>query len=341
MGVLDESGFLKYGQVFVQIRRNDEEGTPLQRVSGNVAVAKNPCLHPGDVRVLEAVFDIPQGHRLEKLVNCVVFPNNGQRPHTDECSGSDLDGDLYFVTWDKRLVPRPEDVHPPMDYKAAPAQMVGQVTMEHVHDFIINYMKNDQLGQICSWHVANADLHLLGVKSPICMELARQASIAVDYPKTGVPAEKKHEWMPKSYPDFMKKADKVTHESQKVLGKLFQEIKHVRTRVERDGTYGAEARLHVLLDSLNQHFDLDLLVPGYERHLSDARATKESFEHELRGIMRKYSTFCEAEVIGGFLLESPRRHRRQKLFDVQEFVSDNHFEFCVTEISCWCTSVRA
>ena len=231
MGVLDESGFLKYGQVFVQIRRNDDEETPVERVSGSVAVAKNPCLHPGDIRVLEAVSDIPEGHRLEQLVNCVVFPNNGQRPHTDECSGSDLDGDLYFVTWDQRLVPRPEDVHPPMDYLAAPAQTVDQVTMEHVHDFIINYMKNDQLGQICSWHVANADLHPLGVKSPVCIELAMQASIAVDYPKTGVPAEKQREWMPQSYPDFMKKSDKVSHMSQKVLGKLFRETQHVRTRV--------------------------------------------------------------------------------------------------------------
>ena len=39
------------------------------------------------------------------------------RPHPNECSGSDLDGDLYFVTWDERLIPpvteAPMDYHPP------------------------------------------------------------------------------------------------------------------------------------------------------------------------------------------------------------------------------------
>ena len=39
------------------------------------------------------------------------------RPHPNECSGSDLDGDIYFVSWDPDLIPRLQ--HPPMDYTAA------------------------------------------------------------------------------------------------------------------------------------------------------------------------------------------------------------------------------
>ena len=37
------------------------------------------------------------------------------RPHPDECSGSDLDGDIYFVCWDKDLIPAAADN--PMKYK--------------------------------------------------------------------------------------------------------------------------------------------------------------------------------------------------------------------------------
>lgn len=53
MGVVDETGVLEYGEVFVQIDRSQLLDSPLV-VSGDIVVAKNPCFHPGDVRVLKA-----------------------------------------------------------------------------------------------------------------------------------------------------------------------------------------------------------------------------------------------------------------------------------------------
>jgi RNA-dependent RNA polymerase len=47
-------------------------------VKSKIAVAKNPCMHPGDVRVLTAV-DVPQ---LKHMVDCIVFPACGKRPIT-------------------------------------------------------------------------------------------------------------------------------------------------------------------------------------------------------------------------------------------------------------------
>lgn len=44
-------------------------------IVGSVAVSKNPCLHPGDIRRLVCV-DVPALHH---LVNVVVFPRNGHR----------------------------------------------------------------------------------------------------------------------------------------------------------------------------------------------------------------------------------------------------------------------
>ena len=88
MGCLDETRTLDYGQVFVQFSgtRHKEfynnsimfSGTGSDQrfvVEGKVVVAKNPCLHPGDVRVLRAV-DVPALHH---LVDCVVFPQRGYR----------------------------------------------------------------------------------------------------------------------------------------------------------------------------------------------------------------------------------------------------------------------
>ena len=51
------------------------------------------------------------------------------RPHPDECSGSDLDGDIYFVCWDPDLIP-PRKIEP-MDYTPAPTmQLDHDVTIE-------------------------------------------------------------------------------------------------------------------------------------------------------------------------------------------------------------------
>jgi RNA-dependent RNA polymerase len=78
LGCLDETRTLKYGEVFVQTSLSSKGIGPKQGkyiVKGKVVVAKNPCLHPGDVRILRAV-DVPSLHH---MVDCVVFPQKGRR----------------------------------------------------------------------------------------------------------------------------------------------------------------------------------------------------------------------------------------------------------------------
>ena len=61
--------------------------------------------------------------------------------------------------------------------------------------------------------------------SPECIELARLHSIAVDSPKSGVVAEIPHLLRVMKYPDFMEKSDKRTYKSERMIGKLFREVK--------------------------------------------------------------------------------------------------------------------
>lgn len=89
VGCLDETGILNYGQVYARLTLNKTElqlgeqsffhkvDDTTAIVKGRVVVTKNPCLHPGDVRVLEAVYDV----RLQEkgLVDCIIFPQKGER----------------------------------------------------------------------------------------------------------------------------------------------------------------------------------------------------------------------------------------------------------------------
>lgn len=72
-------------------------------------VTRCPCLHPGDIRILKGV-DKPE---LSHLLNVVVFSSKGERPSCNMMAGGDLDGDVYFVGWDKELVDthlKPENI---------------------------------------------------------------------------------------------------------------------------------------------------------------------------------------------------------------------------------------
>lgn len=56
-------------------------------------------------------------------------------------------------------------------------------------DFFLNYIRNDNLGVIANAHLVFADLSEDGARCKECLQLAALHSKAVDFPKTGVPAE--------------------------------------------------------------------------------------------------------------------------------------------------------
>jgi hypothetical protein len=45
-------------------------------------------------------------HPFSRFANTVIFSQQGDRPVTCEISGSDLDGDNFFICWDPDLIPK-------------------------------------------------------------------------------------------------------------------------------------------------------------------------------------------------------------------------------------------
>ncbi|XP_048135421.1 RNA-dependent RNA polymerase 1-like [Rhodamnia argentea] len=309
MGCLDETRTLEYGQVFVQYSSRkgqmwDESimfiGTDSDQsfvVRGKVIVAKNPCLHPGDVRVLTAI-DVPALHH---MVDCVVFPQKGKRPHPNECSGSDLDGDVYFVSWDLELVPHRQIQ--PINYTPAPSEKLDHdVTIEEVEEYFVNYMLNDSLGIIANAHTVFADSKPEKAMSSECLELARLFSIAIDFPKTGVPAVIPPDLYAKEYPDFMEKLDKSSYASSNVIGKLFREVK--------DQAYASSSIRKFTQEMARQSYDPDMEVDGFEDYVDDAFYHKGNYDYKLGKLMEFYG-ITEAEILSGWIIKMSKSFTRR------------------------------
>jgi hypothetical protein len=89
IGIVDETGFLKEGEIYCPYRfDNNEEGV----VKGNVLITRSPVYHPGDVQMARAVSHIPANSPLRALKNVVVFSQCGSRDLPSMLSGGDLDG---------------------------------------------------------------------------------------------------------------------------------------------------------------------------------------------------------------------------------------------------------
>ncbi|KAH7516265.1 hypothetical protein FEM48_Zijuj10G0116800 [Ziziphus jujuba var. spinosa] len=294
IGCLDETGTLEYGQVFVKCSRRkllDDSSSTFSDssssedcfvVRGKVVVAKNPCLHPGDVRVLKAVDVLALHH----MVDCVVFPQKGKRPHPNECSGSDLDGDIYFVCWDPDLIP-PRKMKP-MDYTPAP---ITKLDHDEVEEYFTNYMVNDALGSIANAHTVFADSNMKKAMSDSCLELAKLFSVAVDFPKTGFPAKIPPRLRVKEYPDFMEKADKPTYESKQVIGKLFRQVKDVELHTNSIKSFTEEVAA--------KYYDPEMEVDGFQEYVDDAFKYKTEYDYKLGNLMDYYGFKTEAELLTG------------------------------------------
>ena len=171
-GVCDPCGVLHYGQCFI---RPTIRGKP-HTVTGRVTVGKNPCYLLGDIRVLEAVDD----PRLHHLVDCLVFPTEGKRPHPSEIAGSDLDGDEYFVCWDEDLIP--PSLREPYGYPAVESPSGGKVDDSAMFDYF-SRQNGGTMGILDKYYMFWASKE--GIKSEKCDVLGKLFSRSVDASKTG------------------------------------------------------------------------------------------------------------------------------------------------------------
>jgi hypothetical protein len=186
-GIMDETNTLKEGQVYIATEDETDSGRRERHIllRDRIVVTRAPALHPGDVQIVAGV-DVPQNSSLRDVHNCIVFSQQGPRDLPSKLSGGDLDGDLFHIIYDKRLIPN--YIHEPADYAAAVPKDLGRpVEANDIAEFFIEFMINDKLGQISNIHKIRADRKHDGTLDSDCILLAKLASDAVDFSKSGVP----------------------------------------------------------------------------------------------------------------------------------------------------------
>ncbi|KAI0110995.1 RdRP-domain-containing protein [Hypoxylon sp. NC0597] len=297
-------------QIFLQVPKTDaksgEEGE-YTIITGICVFGRNPSLHPGDIRVVEAV-DVPA---LRHLRDVVVLPTVGDRDIPSMCSGGDLDGDDYFVIWDPRLIPE-EWNHPSMKHDTLkPMELTRDVKVTDLISFFVRYMKNDALSTIAHAHMAKCDALSDGPKDPQCVELAALHSNAVDYPKTGLEAYLKPSLRPKQFPHFMEKPPYKTYHSNKILGKLYDQVAKINFKPQLGGAFDERILRRYVLEG---------------ETLKTVRMIKRQHDKAMRQIMNQYDIGTEFEVWSTFVLSKPRVGTEYKRQESMEPVMINHRE---------------
>uniref|UniRef100_A0AC35TS50 RNA-directed RNA polymerase n=1 Tax=Rhabditophanes sp. KR3021 TaxID=114890 RepID=A0AC35TS50_9BILA len=307
-GIVDETGILNPGQVFLQYTHNidqykDQNNDSYAKVHvGRVMVSKNPCTIGGDIRMFEAV-DIQQLHHLRDVV---VFPSFGPRPHPDEMAGSDLDGDEYSIIWDESLfLDRSEKAfmfNNPTDNSLANATVKN--LDEEMRNFLVEHIRQDSIGLIANALLVNSDIY--GIDSKICQAIAQKHSIAVDFAKSGVypppltnkGTKRNPPELPDRFPDYMEKRRFQSYESPRLLGQLYRRLKKVDDILTISLTHSQRETVEV---------DAEFEIEGWKEYESVALKYYRSYKAMCGNILESYNIEHEFQLFSSSFLNLKNR----------------------------------
>ncbi|KAJ3067249.1 hypothetical protein HDU98_009572 [Podochytrium sp. JEL0797] len=321
-GVLDETGTLKEGQIFVQVSSPEET----KIITGPVIIYRSPALHPGDIQPVVAV-DNPHLHHMR---NVIVFSQHGSRDLPSKLAGGDLDGDQFTIISNRELLPDRSAFRAAAAYTPLkpPVEMNRSVTMDDVAEFIVYFMQHDKLGLLSKRHMALADQVDGGTKHPDCLVLAELCNHAVDFPKTGVPADitnapkKKH-----VLPDFMYKTRDENwktdyYKSPRAMGLMFRD-EELNELIEQTYRSGGEGRGGYRSPDRDPVWRFVKTRCGdWEAQVNAAVGFQATFENEVERI----ASFCrpkltERELGTGYINMDGRKSHRS-WFNMEEWVRD-------------------
>lgn len=163
--------------------------------------------------------------------------------------------------------------------------------MQEIHKFFVDYMINDTLGGISTAHLVHADREPDKAFNEKCLELADLHSMAVDFAKTGAPAEMPLILKPKEFPDFMERFDRPSYISDGALGKLY--------RATFEAQCSDPGQNPVGVWSAEEAYDVELEAEGFEGLVAAAESHRDAYAEKFSGIISYYRAESEVEILTG------------------------------------------
>eukprot|EP01017_Pseudomicrothorax_dubius_P046947 TRINITY_DN8356_c0_g1_i5.p1 TRINITY_DN8356_c0_g1~~TRINITY_DN8356_c0_g1_i5.p1 ORF type:complete len:490 (-),score=107.22 TRINITY_DN8356_c0_g1_i5:85-1554(-) len=284
-------------------------------IESYMMLTKNPCLHPGDIRVVKSIKGVEKFIALRHLMNTIVFPQKGDVPITCQIAGSDLDGDLFFLTWDKRCIP--SHVEKPFKYDAIPPKKGGPFKKDDMAEFFVKFMLYSYLGRIDNAHLALGDMDPTKfAKNDKCIKLFELHALAIDFAKTDFDIDEDEIPKVTEWPDFMEKQDEdyKTRKSETVLGRLYR-MAHEKEQRFFD-TVLSEKSISPNLKFIPEWIHCkDDFQQTFADYLSEAFLLWEEYQTEIGKIIKLFGTANEFELFTGNFVEIFRDPKKKKSED--------------------------
>jgi len=140
--------------------------------------------------------------------------------------------------------------------------------------------------------------------------LAKYASIAVDYGKSGIEPPSLSGFRITEYPDHMRKKNQISYKSNSILGKLYRGI---LPQIEKWNP--STRKIDIKLDE-------DLITKNWKRFEKDSKMIRDNYFFELEGLMNQFGVRSEEEIITGDIIKLHwfYQKKRHEIWGAREMV---------------------
>ncbi|KAI9307639.1 RNA dependent RNA polymerase-domain-containing protein [Cunninghamella echinulata] len=295
MVILDDTGTLAPNEIFCQIS-DLNEGFLSKReiVKGPCMIFPKPCLHSGDIKIVQAV----NSPKLRHWNDVIVVSSKQPSSLPSQIVGGQFNGQRFTIIWDPQLIPfRP--LSNTLENKESPNTTSDKpFSRSMAMKYFVHYVLNDHRECIEKYFLRAADKSSRNAQDGECTQLSVQYADVMEFIQAPCAITLEDKSNDLTFPDFLEVPNYTSYESDKILGRIYRMIQPI--------TYiDYMKKMITEFTDTTVVYDPRLKKDGMEKYIIDAREIKKIYEYALKKLMEQYGIQTEAEIITGYVYNNP------------------------------------